>query len=122
MLRADNDHLQLLPAGLRFCESFGIDIDALSGRRRPLCRACLDWSVRRRHLAGTLGAAILARCFALGWARRTKDSRVINFNVSGEQIGRASCRGRVCQYVSVSVVAGLLTKKNPHITMISIEI
>src|SRR3546814_617496 len=34
MLRADNDHLQLLPAGLRFCESFGIDIDALSGRRR----------------------------------------------------------------------------------------
>jgi len=54
-------------------------------RRRPLCRACLDWSVRRHHLAGALGAALLDRCFELGWARRAKDSRVVNFSPSGEQ-------------------------------------
>jgi hypothetical protein len=41
--------------------------------------------VRRHHLAGPLGAAVLDRCFDLGWARRAKGSRVVNFSPSGEQ-------------------------------------
>jgi hypothetical protein len=49
-----------------------------------LCRGCLDWSARRHHLGGALGAALLRRLFALGWARRVRDSRVVVFSSAGE--------------------------------------
>jgi DNA-binding transcriptional ArsR family regulator len=76
--------LALSPRGRQFCVEFGIDVTMLERGRRSLCRACLDWSVRRPHLAGALGAALLARCFELGWARRAKDSRIVNFSAAGE--------------------------------------
>jgi hypothetical protein len=63
----------------------GVDIPALQARRRPLCRACLDWSVRRNHLAGALGAALLARILALGWARRVPATRIVAFTPAGER-------------------------------------
>ena len=85
LLRTRDEALELTPAGRRFCDDFGIDVDALAGHRRPLCRACLDWSVRRNHLAGAVGAAVLDRCLALGWARRAKDSRVVAFSAAGER-------------------------------------
>jgi DNA-binding transcriptional ArsR family regulator len=85
LLRSGSGGLQLTRNGLRFFAAFGIDTDALVSRRRPLCRACLDWSVRRHHLAGALGAAVLDRCYALGWARRAKGSRVVSFSPSGEK-------------------------------------
>jgi DNA-binding transcriptional ArsR family regulator len=85
LLRTGSDGLRLTRNGQRFFAGIGIDSEALVSRRRPLCRACLDWSVRRHHLAGALGAALLDRCFELGWARRAKDSRVVNFSPSGEQ-------------------------------------
>ncbi len=62
---------------------FGVDVPALETARRPLCRACLDWSVRRSHLAGSLGAAALERMFELKWARREADSRVVRFTPKG---------------------------------------
>jgi hypothetical protein len=55
------------PAGRRFLRNFGLDLAELESRRRCFCRLCLDWSERRHHLAGSLGAAIASRCFALGW-------------------------------------------------------
>jgi DNA-binding transcriptional ArsR family regulator len=63
---------------------FGLDLTALKSQKRPLCRACLDWSVRRSHLAGSLGAALLARMIELGWAKRQRGSRVIAFTARGE--------------------------------------
>jgi DNA-binding transcriptional ArsR family regulator len=63
---------------------FGIDLVKLSGGSRPLCRACLDWSVRRHHLAGALGSALLERFMQLGWARRRRDSRIVDFSPAGE--------------------------------------
>jgi DNA-binding transcriptional ArsR family regulator len=84
LLGTGSDGLQLTRNGQRFFARIGIDVEALVSRRRPLCRACLDWSVRRHHLAGALGAALLDRCFELGWARRAKGSRVVNFSPSGE--------------------------------------
>lgn len=84
-LRLEGKEPALTPAGKRFFAEIGIDVDTLDHGRRPLCRACLDWSVRRHHLAGALGAALLDRCYALGWARRAKDSRVVNFSAAGEQ-------------------------------------
>ncbi|WP_066590138.1 ArsR/SmtB family transcription factor [Sphingomonas pruni] len=50
--------------------------------RRPFCRTCLDWSERRHHLGGALGAQILSRALAEGWARRG-EGRVIDFGQRG---------------------------------------
>jgi hypothetical protein len=66
-----------------------VDLTALESRRRPLCLACLDWSVRRPHLAGALGAAMLERFFALRWATRQKGTRVVSFSAVGERALRA---------------------------------
>jgi DNA-binding transcriptional ArsR family regulator len=85
LLRNDESGLTLTPRGCEFCHNFGIDLAALQHGRRTLCRSCLDWSVRRPHLAGALGAALLNRCFELGWARRAKGSRIVIFSAPGEQ-------------------------------------
>ncbi len=69
--------------------SLGIDLSALGKSRRPVCRACLDWSERRHHLAGALGQALLTRIIDAGWAKRSKDSRVIVFSAAGERNLRA---------------------------------
>ena len=84
-LRSRGAALELTSDGNRFCREFGIDVDVLARQRRPLCRACLDWSVRRHHLAGAVGAAVLSRFLALGWARRAKGSRVVTFSDAGER-------------------------------------
>jgi len=76
---------QVTRQGEQFFLEMGIDVSKLTTERRPLCRACLDWSMRRHHLAGALGAAILKRCYDAGWARRLKGSRVVSFSTSGEK-------------------------------------
>lgn len=73
--------LVLTDAGQGFARDFGVTFDA--GGRRPLCKACLDWSVRRSHLAGAMGAGLLARIYALGWARRLEGSRIVQFSAPG---------------------------------------
>jgi hypothetical protein len=52
-----------------------------------VCKACLDWSERRHHLAGTLGAAMMSRFTELKWAERdsAQGSRVVNFSRNGEK-------------------------------------
>jgi len=76
--------LQLTDAGRRWFADFGIDTAAAEAQRRALCRPCLDWGERRHHLGGALGSALLQRLFALRWAQRAKDSRVIIFTPKGE--------------------------------------
>ena len=80
----DESGLTLSRAGEKFCGGFGIDVDAAREMRRPMCRLCLDWSARRHHLAGSIGAALLDRCYEKGWARRRKGSRVVDFTPRGE--------------------------------------
>ena len=84
-LAGEGDDLALTPEGRDLLSGFGVEIDDIAGRRRRMCRACLDWSMRRPHLAGAAGAAIWDRMQALGWARREKESRVIRFTPKGEQ-------------------------------------
>jgi DNA-binding transcriptional ArsR family regulator len=84
-LRVEADGLGLTAAGAAEMTDFGIELETLRARRRPLCRACLDWSVRRSHLAGALGAAVLVRVFELGWARRLEGSRIVAFTPPGER-------------------------------------
>ena len=88
LLSVGDDELELTPQGEKFFADLGVDVNALSTQRRSLCRPCLDWSVRRNHLAGAVGAALLIRCLELKWARRAKGSRVVNFSAVGEQAFR----------------------------------
>jgi DNA-binding transcriptional ArsR family regulator len=73
------------PAGKAFLADFGIDIDAPSRSSRVFCRPCLDWSERRPHLAGALGAEIMNRSFSLGWIRRLEGTRAVAVTPSGQQ-------------------------------------
>ena len=62
-----------------------LDYEArLRSGRRVLCRPCLDWSERRTHLAGSLGAALLARFIALAWVQRYSGSRALHITPAGE--------------------------------------
>jgi DNA-binding transcriptional ArsR family regulator len=77
--------LTLTVKGENFFRDLDIDVDKLNSTRRPLCRTCLDWSVRRNHLAGAVGAALLQRIYKLGWARRVHESRIVRFTPHGER-------------------------------------
>lgn len=68
--------------GRRFLCDLGIDPEGTT--KRPVCRTCLDWSERRPHLAGHLGAALLYRTLDLGWVRRTAESRALLITRAGE--------------------------------------
>lgn len=72
--------------GQAWCAAAGIDLGALRLTRRRLCRTCLDWSERRRHLAGALGAALLDRLLVLRYARRLAHSRAIVLSPRGESL------------------------------------
>lgn len=86
----EGEEAALTGAGEAFFSALGIDLAALPTGRRPLCRTCLDWSARRYHLAGTLGAALLAHMQDKGWARRETNSRVVTFTPKGEAEFRRS--------------------------------
>jgi len=77
----EDGSLRLTDQGHAFAREFGVCLEAHG--RRPLCKACLDWSVRRSHLAGILGAGLLSRIYDLGWARRIEGTRVVQFSAPG---------------------------------------
>jgi hypothetical protein len=79
------EDLRLTQDGRRFFAGKGIDIDGLDHGRRPLCRCCLDWSERRYHLSGMLGAAIFDNILASRWAVREPKTRVVRFSETGER-------------------------------------
>lgn len=85
MLRPAAEGLRLTDAGWTLFGKLGLEPTALTPARRPLCRACIDWSERRHHLAGALGAALLNRIFELRWAEPQKHSRVVRFSAAGER-------------------------------------
>lgn len=77
--------LVLSEHGVEWFERLGVDTEAAAAKRRAFCRLCLDWSERRQHLAGALGAAFLARICELGWVKRRANSRVILYSAKGER-------------------------------------
>jgi hypothetical protein len=87
-------------AGIEFFGRIGIELDAIttrSGRRsvRILCRPCLDWSERRPHIAGAIGAALCAHNFAKGWIRRVDGTRAVTITPKGERVFREEFRARL---------------------------
>lgn len=71
--------------GRRFFCDFGLDLSASGPSRRALCRACLDWSERRPHIAGRLGAGLLGRVLELGWVARVPGGRALGITPAGER-------------------------------------
>ena len=72
-------------AGMEFFHDFGLDLGGSRAGPRLYCRPCLDWSERRLHIGGTLGAKLAARCFALNWIRRNRESRAVTVTPAGER-------------------------------------
>jgi DNA-binding transcriptional ArsR family regulator len=88
LVRQKKQDIELTTHGGHFLEEhLQISPGMLAHSRRPVCKACLDWSERRHHLAGTLGAALMQRFTELKWAARdpTPGSRVVNFTRNGER-------------------------------------
>ena len=69
--------------GREWFERLGVDTDALRGFRRSFARRCLDWTERRPHLAGALGAALFARLVALGWVAPLPKTRAVRITHRG---------------------------------------
>lgn len=84
----DGATVSLSAEGERLIAELGIDAAAVRRQKRAPCRVCMDWSERRHHLAGAVGAALLTRVIDLGWAVRDKSSRAINFRPHGERAFR----------------------------------
>jgi DNA-binding transcriptional ArsR family regulator len=74
----------LTESGVALLDRLGIDVTARSGKR-VLCRPCLDWSERRAHLAGIVGAAICTHCFSAGWTRRVEGTRAVTVTPKGRR-------------------------------------
>ena len=83
--KSDTVGLHITPMGTAWFTRFGVDVDGVTSQRRMMCKACLDWSERRHHLAGAWGAALLQRLFELGWAQRMKGTRIVQFTPPGER-------------------------------------
>ena len=87
-------------AGVAFFDCIGIDVGALASRRngrpaRVVCRPCLDWSERRPHLAGGIGAALCTHSFANGWIRRLPGTRAVAVTPKGQRVFREQFVARV---------------------------
>ena len=89
-------HLELSPDGAAltdfgaaFLRGIGVDLDAASARPgRVFCRPCLDWSERRPHIAGAVGAALCRCCFDQGWIRRVREGRAVTVTPAGQMAFR----------------------------------
>ena len=77
------DSIALTSSGRRFAASFGVDVESLDAGKRAGCIACLDWSERREHLAGALGASFFTRLLDQRWLRRASNSRAVIFTPKG---------------------------------------
>jgi hypothetical protein len=81
----DDEAAEITTAGTRFLTEFGIELPTRRSRRSHFCRLCLDWTERRPHLAGAVGAAITTRYFDLGWLERIKRSQAVSVTRSGRR-------------------------------------
>jgi len=81
----DDDAAEITRAGTRFFTGFGIELPARRSIRRHFCRLCLDWTERRPHIAGAIGAGLTQRYFDLGWMERMKRSHAVIVTPSGRR-------------------------------------
>ncbi|TDV06274.1 ArsR/SmtB family transcription factor [Paraburkholderia caballeronis] len=85
LLVRDGDRLDATDAGMARLRDWGIDVAAQRARKRRFACTCLDWSERRPHLGGALGAALLDSWSSRGWVERTSRPRVLRITPAGQQ-------------------------------------
>lgn len=90
----DGGDYRLSEAGAAGMAAVGIDVPQLQRQRRRFACACLDWSERRAHLGGALGAALLQLALRQRWAERELDSRALRLTPAGERRLLAAFGGR----------------------------
>jgi len=83
---------EVTPGGAEALAGFGVDVAAVRRSRRRFAGACLDWTQRRPHLNGALGAAVTGRLMELGWIERGPSRRSIRVTAPG-QAGLAATFG-----------------------------
>ncbi len=88
----ERDHVALsddggivTPAGEEYFLGFCFNVHETGPSRRSFCRPCLDWSERRIHLAGAVGAALATCCFELDWISRMRDTRAVHVTDKGKR-------------------------------------
>jgi DNA-binding transcriptional ArsR family regulator len=84
-LAAVGAEFEVTRKGEKLFHDLGIDLSELRQQRRAFARQCQDWSERRPHIAGALGAAMLERMFQRGWIARVRSSRVLRVTAKGRE-------------------------------------
>lgn len=85
VLVGDGDNYELTAAGTKACLALGVELDQARAHRRRFAYGCLDWSERRPHLGGALGAALLNLLLKKKWMLRDLDSRALTFSRLGRK-------------------------------------
>ena len=92
LAEVDGDAGIITKKGAVFFDSIGLGLNAAQSRmkttERVMCRPCLDWSERRPHIAGAVGAALCNHSFEKGWIRRIEGTRAVALTPKGEKIFR----------------------------------
>ncbi|MED4911543.1 helix-turn-helix domain-containing protein [Brevibacillus centrosporus] len=99
MIKEADQEFVLTETGRQKLQSLGVDVEFSPKSRRRFARPCLDWSERRHHLAGVLGASLTNRLFDLGWIERLPEGRAIRLTPAGiaglyEQFGVDISQGK----------------------------
>jgi DNA-binding transcriptional ArsR family regulator len=81
----DAKQLTITPRGSKALRQIGVDVEAAQARRRQFACRCLDWSERRDHLGGALGAALAQELQARRWIERRRHSREVRITAAGEE-------------------------------------
>ena len=85
-LATDGQNYRLTSKGSTWVDTLHIDIETVEKKRRKFAYACLDWSERRFHIAGSLGAAVADVFFEKGWVKRLPHTRALKITSLGEGI------------------------------------
>ena len=81
----DDDARELNESGSKAFAALGIDVESARALRRRFAYACLDWSERRPHLGGALGAALLDVALKRKWVLRQRDGRALTVTSTGQR-------------------------------------
>ena len=90
MLRRDyivlvDDGGEVTDAGGRFLTGLGVDLEQARGAKRRYCRSCIDWTERRPHISGAVGASLAEAFLERKWVSRIPDSRVLTVTADGRK-------------------------------------
>lgn len=85
IIEANHQDFTISNSGIKWFDRLEISIPELTAGKRVLARKCLDWSEKRPHISGAVGAALASRLFELKWLQRVKNSRIVSITPLGQK-------------------------------------